>query len=94
MSSYIMAMNISSKAREKDTSLAQQITMSLEAFADSGVKVHNLFATLGRYDCLAVFETDDQETAFKVASRINSLGVLETETWPVIPFDDFTRLLR
>ena len=55
--------------------------------------VKEIFATMGRYDVIVTFETDDQTVAFKVASQINNLGVLETETWPVIPFEDFSSLL-
>jgi len=43
---------------------------------------------------LAVFEALDQNIAFKVASEINALAILETETWPVIPFEDFSQLIK
>lgn len=93
MSSFIMAMNITSDARKTHSDMANQISISLEAFAENEVKVQGLYATLGRYDCLAIFEAEDQTVAFRIASQINARGILETETWPVIPFEDFSRLL-
>jgi uncharacterized protein with GYD domain len=93
MASFIMAMHICSSARKLHSELPKQIDDSLEVFTKNGVHVKEIFATMGRYDVIVTFETDDQTVAFKVASQINNLGVLETETWPVIPFEDFSSLL-
>jgi uncharacterized protein with GYD domain len=94
MATFIMAMTINPTARKDHTDLAHQITTSLDSFSSDDIKDIRLFATLGRYDCLAVFEATNQTAAFKVASTIMARGVLETETWPVIDFDDFISLLR
>ena len=93
MASYIMAMTINPNAKKQHPDLSRQINQSLEVFAKNKVKVLGLYATLGRFDCLAMFDVADQATAFKVASEITAKGILETETWPVIPFEDFTQLL-
>ena len=57
----------------------------------TGVKV---FATLGRYDYLAVFESEDQALPCRVAAEISNQGVLQTETWPLIPYEDFSELIQ
>ncbi|UCD16269.1 MAG: GYD domain-containing protein [Candidatus Zixiibacteriota bacterium] len=93
MALFIMAMSINPSAKKQHADLPHQVNNSLELFHKHGAKMQNIFATLGRYDYLALFEADDQTTAFRVASEINSLGILETETWPVIPYDEFSRLL-
>lgn len=93
MATFIMAMNINSDAKKEHPDLSHQINASLDIFSKNNVKVDNLFATLGRYDYIALFDADDQTTAFRVASEINSRGVLETETWPVISYEDFSRLI-
>ena len=54
----------------------------------------SLYATLGRYDYLAIFDAADQSAAFKVAAEINLLGILETETWPVVPYEDFSQIIQ
>ena len=94
MASFIMAMNINSDAKKVHPDLSHQINESLEVFSKNNVKLQNLFATLGRYDYLAIFEAVDQTVAFRVAAEINSRGILETETWPVVPYDDFSRLIK
>ena len=93
MPAFIMAMSINPTAKRQHSSLSTQINESLDCFKIEGVKLREIFATMGRYDCLAVFEANDQGVAFRIASSINSKGILETETWPVIPFDDFSQLV-
>ncbi len=93
MATFIMAMNINSDAKKAHPDLSHQINDSLEIFSQHSVKVDKLFATLGRYDYIACFDADDQTIAFQVASEINTKGILETETWPVISYDDFSRLI-
>ena len=88
-----MAMTINPNAKKVHPDLSHQVNRSLDAFSESGIKITSLFATLGRYDYLAVFDAADQKLAFKVASEINARGILETETWPVIPYQEYTALL-
>ena len=93
MASFIMAMTINPNAKKYHSEVSAKISESLDTFRDNKVKITDLFATLGRYDFLAVFDAADQTIAFKVATEINNKGILETETWPVIPYEDFSKLL-
>lgn len=93
MAGFIMAMSITPNARKSHTDLSHQIDDSLKIFEKHKVKLQHLYATMGRYDCVAIFETDSHTTAFRVASEITNLGILDTETWPVVPFDEFQQLI-
>ncbi|MEA3296477.1 MAG: GYD domain-containing protein [candidate division Zixibacteria bacterium] len=93
MASFIMAMTINPNAKKLHKDLSHQINESIEVLAENNVKVQSLFATLGRFDCLALFDADDQTVVFKIASEISSKGIFETETWSVISFEEFTRLI-
>jgi len=94
MANFIMAMTINPNAKRVHPDLSHQINESLELFTRNKVKVLSLYATLGRYDYLAIFEAADQSLAFRVAAEINLKGVLETETWPVVPYEDFSQMLK
>jgi uncharacterized protein with GYD domain len=94
MATFIMAMTINPNAKKLHPDLSSQVSESLEVFAEKKVKISELYATLGRYDYLAIFEAVDQTLAFQLAAGINSKGILETETWPVIPYEDFSRLIK
>ena len=89
-----MAMTINPSAKKMHPDLSHQINISLEVFTQNKVKVINLYATLGRYDYLATFDAADQTVAFKVAAEINLRGILETETWPVVPYEDFSQIIQ
>jgi uncharacterized protein with GYD domain len=93
MAVFIVAMTINPNAKKLKARLNEEINNSFDVFKENKIRVSNLYATLGRYDFLAVFEAVDQTAAFKVTTEINNKGVLETETWPVIPYEEFTRLL-
>ncbi|MCP4704604.1 MAG: GYD domain-containing protein [candidate division Zixibacteria bacterium] len=93
MALFIMAMTINPSAKKLHSKLPGKINESLEVFTENKIKVNDLFATLGRYDFLAVFDAVDQTTAFRIASGINNKGILETETWPIVSYDDFSQLL-
>jgi uncharacterized protein with GYD domain len=93
MATFIMAMTINPSAKKLHADLSHQVNESLEIFSHNNVRVSNLYATLGRYDYIAIFDAADQTLAFKLASAINGKGILETETWPIIPYDEFQRLL-
>jgi uncharacterized protein with GYD domain len=45
-----------------------------------GVKVTNIFWTLGNYDGLLIFEAPDDETATALMLRLSSMGNLKTTT--------------
>jgi len=93
MAIFIMAMTINPNAKRQHADLSSQVELSFDVFSENHIKVINLYATLGRYDYLAIFDAPDQALAFRVASSINAKGILETETWPVIPYEEFSRLL-
>jgi uncharacterized protein with GYD domain len=93
MASFMMAMTINPSAKKMHPDLSHQINESMEVFTKNHVKVVSLYATLGRYDYIMLFEADDQGMAFKVAAEINAMGILETETWPVVPYEEFSQLI-
>jgi uncharacterized protein with GYD domain len=95
MAQFMMALNINPSAKKEHRgNLAHEVSHSLEAFSTNHVKVDQLYATLGRYDYIAVFEATDQGIAFKIATEINAIGVLETETWPIIPYNSYSQLME
>jgi len=93
MALFMMAMTINQEAKKEHPDVTHQVEKSLNAFSDHELKVKNLYASLGRYDYLIVFEAPEQAEAFKVAAEINSKGMLRTETWPLIRYEDFTQLV-
>lgn len=94
MAKYIMAMTINPNAKKEHPELSHFINNSIELLSANEIKVDLLCATLGRYDFIAMFDCDVQSDVFKAASDINRAGILDTETWPVIPYEEFTEILE
>ncbi len=93
MASFMMAMTINQETKKEHPDITHQVDKSLDIFTKHKLKVDKLFATLGRYDYLVLFDSEDQSVAFKVAAEINRMGTLRTETWPLIEYEDFTKLV-
>lgn len=93
MATFMMAMTINQNFKKDHPDVTHQVDQSLEIFKQFDIKISGLYATLGRYDYLVMFDTEDQTDAFRAASIINGLGMLRTETWPLIDYEDFSELV-
>lgn len=51
------------------------------------------YAIFGPYDFLDIFETDDVESAQRVALISRAEGAVSVETWGALPYDRFLELL-
>lgn len=47
------------------------------------------YAVLGPCDYLDIFEAADAQMAGRVAVLVRSFGHASTETWPVLPYEEF-----
>jgi uncharacterized protein with GYD domain len=68
-----------------------------QAFRDmaqkKGVKVHNIFWCVGRYDLVAITEGEDEAVAAALLTS-GSLGSIRTETLRAMDQETFTRVLQ
>ena len=51
------------------------------------------FAVLGPYDYLDIFEAPDEAVAAKVAMLVRSFGHAQTETWSVLTWERYKKLI-
>jgi len=54
-----------------------------------GLKVHDQWATLGRYDFITVVEADDAAAMAKASVELGSRGTTVNETLAALPSEDF-----
>lgn len=57
-----------------------------------GAKLIGAYATLGRYDFVAILEAPDDKTAMKLSAKIGSQGNMKIETLPAISIEEFGRM--
>ena len=70
------------KAYDEGTKMAQQM----------GIKSIGAYATLGPYDMMFIYEAPDEKVAAGMAVSMATKWGGETETWTVIPMEEFIKL--
>ncbi len=60
----------------------------------NGGKMLSLYATLGPYDFVAVFEAADVKAAARISALLAETGNFEAQTLPAIPIEEFIESLR
>jgi len=58
-----------------------------------GLKVHDQWATLGRYDFITIVEADDAAAMAKASVELGSRGTTTNETLTALPSDEFADAL-
>ena len=58
-----------------------------------GIKIHNVYVTLGRYDAVIVFEVTDVDKAMNFAIQTGSATDYTIETLSAIPIKDLKLML-
>ena len=61
-------------------------------FEEHGAQLHDSYAALGEHDFLVIFETEDNEAAFKSALTLHRHG-LEGKTMEIVDTDDFSNVV-
>ena len=61
--------------------------------AKSGVKVKEIFWTLGHYDIVTIVEAPDTATATSLGLAVASLGNVRTETLTAFSAEEFGKIL-
>ena len=61
--------------------------------AKAGVKVRDIYWTLGHYDVVSVVEAPDSATATSLGLAIASLGNIRTETLTAFSAEEFGKIL-
>lgn len=59
-----------------------------------GVKWIAHYAILGPYDFMDIYEAPDVETAHTVSLISRSRGAVSAESWQLLAYDDFLKLLE
>jgi uncharacterized protein with GYD domain len=58
-----------------------------------GVKVIEQYAVLGPYDFLNIVEAPDEKTVAAAMVELASRGTIRTNTFPIVPVDEFLEKL-
>ena len=70
------------KAYDEGTKMAQQM----------GIKSIGAYATLGPYDMMLIYQAPDEKVAAAMSVSLARKWGGETETWTVVPMEEFIKL--
>lgn len=94
MAAYISLLNFTDQGIRN----VKQTTQRAEAFQATaekmGVKVREIYWTLGRYDVVGVIEAPDDEAVTRLMLSLGSLGNVRTETLRAFSAQEMERILQ
>jgi len=94
MPAYISLLNFTDQGIRN----VKQTTQRAEAFRATaeklGVKVREIYWTLGRYDAVGIIEAPDDEAVTRLMLSLGSLGNVRTETLRAFSAQEMERILQ
>lgn len=96
MPTYFLATKLSPESTQSASIIMENGKRWLDAVHRHcpDVKWKQHFFLLGQYDFISIYEAPDNLTAAKVSAISMSLGALKAESWPAVPYTDFTEMLK
>lgn len=93
MAYYVMLANFTDQGARniKDTPKRAEAFKAMAA--KSGVKVHSLFWTQGRYDVVTIAEADDDLAATALTLSVAALGNIKTQTLRAFDAADMAKIV-
>lgn len=92
MPTYATLVNLDDRDAQNAQELATIWGEIRTEFEEHGAELRDSYAALGEYDFLIIFETDDNEAAFKSALTLHRHG-LEGKTMEIVDTEDFSNLV-
>lgn len=80
------------KMRGKMTPAFREVTQKALKSPPPGLKIHNVFWTLGQYDFVIIYEAPDEREAMKMAIPWGEF--CETRTMVAIPNEEAQKMLK
>ena len=91
---YIILGKFTQKRMEAIKNLPESIGESKKVFGSFGVKIKELFFTMGSYDVVGIAEAPDEEAMSKALLSWGSRGLLRTETLTGFTPEQMIKMLK
>ncbi|HEY5605344.1 MAG TPA: GYD domain-containing protein [Thermoplasmata archaeon] len=91
MPRYIRLVRFTEQAVKNVARLTDLLADARKVFEANGGKVVDAYATLGRYDLIAIVEAPDDATMMKISALVARQVSVHAETLPAVPAGDFAK---
>src|ERR1044071_3464067 len=93
MATFITTIKFTQQGIKGIDETTKRATALKAAAKKMGVKVTDIYWTLGDYDGVVIFEADDDETATALLLHLGAAGNVHTPTWPVSTAAEMDKIL-
>ena len=94
MAKYIIISNLTDEGAKTIKNNPDRVKEVNNELKDMGVNVLDQYAVLGNFDFLTIVEADDETAIARAVVEIASRGSIKTETYKVMPIDEFIESLK
>jgi uncharacterized protein with GYD domain len=93
MSTYIALVNFTDQGVRHIRQTTERATALINAGANLGVKIKDIYWTMGAFDALFIAEAPDDETITAFAASMGSLGNIRTQTLRAFSAAEMNKIL-
>ena len=93
MFTYVGLFQLTSEGREHLEKTPEYLDKIRHIVEEEGGVLEYVYAMMGPWDFFSIVKYPDNETAFRVLTKIGLLDVFKTETYPAEPVDVFLKAL-
>jgi len=94
VATYIALVNFTDQGIRHIKQTTERAKALIQAAANLGVRIKDIYWTMGAFDAVFTAEAADDETITAFAVSIGSLGNIRTQTLRAFPADEMTKILE
>ena len=91
---FVRLANLTEQGSRQTKELGQLLGQAKQVMEANGAKIVQAYATLGRYDIVAIVEAPDAQTMTKISALIAAQGNFKAETLSAIPIQEFAQTVQ
>jgi len=93
MATYIMLLNWTDQGIRNVKDTTKRATQASEAAAKMGIKMKEIYWTVGQYDVVATYEAPDDATMTALALAVGAQGNVRTTTLRAFSKEEMSKIL-
>jgi uncharacterized protein with GYD domain len=93
MATYIALVNFTDQGIRQIKQTTERAKSLVNAAANLGVKVKQIYWTMGPYDALVIADAENDEAVTSLALSMGSLGNIRTQTMRAYDADEMSKIL-
>ena len=94
MPTFVRLASLTEQGARQTRELGKLLAQAREVMEAHGAKMLQAYATLGRYDIVAIVEAPDEKTMATISALIASQGNFKAETLPAISIQEFVQKMQ